>query len=192
VKAAVAKAGRDRRADASRRLIAEDDCRQYVLAAGAAALGHGKRGRDERRAGMDDVAQIAVVGGRGVAHRGIDPRGVGHRQFGPGVEPQRGLGGAAALAGEGAQDRRGFDPRSQRRAGQGAGDQHRGMIDGLRGQIGRFGAGQELGQFTGDGHPSPPFLRGIGRASIPLVNPFVSRRGRSRNDRLDESRLVWA
>ena len=81
MKPAGAEAGGDRFADAPGRLVAEDDRRQHILAAGAGPLGEGERGGHERRAGMDDIAQVAVVGGRGVAHHRIDPRRLGDRQF---------------------------------------------------------------------------------------------------------------
>ncbi len=61
VKPAAAKAGGDRLADPPRRLVAQHDRRQHLLAAGAGALGDGERRRGQRRAGMDDLAQIAVV-----------------------------------------------------------------------------------------------------------------------------------
>ena len=101
---------------------------------------------------MDDVAQIAVVGGRGVAHHGIGLGRLGERQFGAVVEPQRGVGPAAALAGERADDRRGLDAGAQRRAGDRAGDQHRRVIERLRRQVCGRDPGQEIGEVAGDRH----------------------------------------
>ena len=93
---------------------------------------------------MHDVAQIAIVGGRGVARDGVDLRGIGHRQFGAGMEPHRGVWCPAALPGEIPDDPGGLEPRAERRAGKRAGDQHCRVLDGLRGKIGRGGPGQEL------------------------------------------------
>ena len=94
----------DRVADATRRLVAEHDCRQHVAAAGASSLGEGETCRGQRRTAMDDGAQIAIVGSSGVAHHGVDLRRLGGREFGPGIKPQRGLRRAAALAGKLAED----------------------------------------------------------------------------------------
>ena len=79
MKTARAEAGCDRFPDAPRRLIAEDDRRQHVLSAGAGPLGNGECGGGEGRAGVNDIAQVAVVGSRGVTRDGIDLRGFGHR-----------------------------------------------------------------------------------------------------------------
>ena len=98
VKALAAKARRDRFADPPRRLVAEHDRGQHLFAAGAAALGDRQARRGQGCAGMDDVAQIAVVAGRGVAHHRVDLRRVGERKFRAVVEPDRGVGPPAALA----------------------------------------------------------------------------------------------
>src|ERR1700730_3236362 len=47
----------------------------------AGTLSHGECAGDEGRTGMYDVAQVAIVRRRGIAHHGIDLRGIGHRQF---------------------------------------------------------------------------------------------------------------
>ena len=47
---------------------------------------------------MDDVAQIAVVGRRCIAHHGIDLRRLGYGQFWSRIEPQRGFGVSAAFS----------------------------------------------------------------------------------------------
>ena len=60
--------------DTSGQLVAEHDRRQHVLAARAVVLGDRQRGRGQRRAAMHDVAQIAVVRGRRVAHHRVDLR----------------------------------------------------------------------------------------------------------------------
>ena len=156
MKSTGAKAGCDRLADAPGRLVAEDDCRQHVFASRSIPLGHGERRGDECRTGMDDVAQIAVVGSRCVAHHGIDLRRLGYRQFWPCIEPQRGFGDAAAFSREVADDDRRFYACAERRAGERAGDQHRGMIDRVRREVGRADPSQKLRQFTGDRHPRSP------------------------------------
>ena len=58
---------------------------------------------------MHDIAQIAVVRGRRVAHHRIDLRRADDRQLGAGVEPHRGLRLAAALLRHVADDRGRFD-----------------------------------------------------------------------------------
>lgn len=45
-----------------------------------------------------------------------------------------------------------FDPRAARRAGNGAGDQHRRMVQGLRRQVGGGGFGEKPGQSAGNRH----------------------------------------
>jgi len=101
---------------------------------------------------MHNIAQVAVVRRRGVAREGVDLRGIGHWQFGAGMEPQRGVWCPAALPGEITNDPGGLEPRAECRAGERAGDQHRRVLDGLRGEVGRGGPGQELSQFARDGH----------------------------------------
>jgi hypothetical protein len=101
---------------------------------------------------MDDVAQIAVVRSRRVAHHGIDLRRLGYRQFWPRIEPQRGFGDAAAFSRKVADDGRRIDPCAERRAGERARDQHRRMIDRLGRKVGRADPSQKLGQFPGDRH----------------------------------------
>ena len=97
----------DRFADASGCFVAEDDCGEHIFPIGAGTLGHSERAGDEGRAGMHDVAQVAIVRGRGVAHHGIDLRGIGQRQFRARREPHGGLRAPAALASKGADDFRG-------------------------------------------------------------------------------------
>ena len=152
VKAPGAEAWGDRFADAPRRFVAENDRRQHLLSPGAAALGHGERSGDEGCAGMDDVAQIAVVGRRGVARYGVDLRGIGHRQFGARIEPERSVWCPAALSDEITDDPGGPQPCAQRRAGQRAGNQHRRVLDRLRRQVGRGDLRQVPSQFAGDRH----------------------------------------
>ena len=55
MKAPGTQARRNRLANAPRRLVAQDDGGQHVLAAGTCALRHGERGGDQRGAGMDDI-----------------------------------------------------------------------------------------------------------------------------------------
>ena len=101
---------------------------------------------------MDDVAQIAVVAGGGVAHHRVDLRRLGERQLEAGLEPHRRIGPAAALARQIADDRGRFEPAAERGAGDRAGDQHRRMVDRRRRQVGGGGPGQKPGQIAGDGH----------------------------------------
>ena len=72
VESARPEGGRDRLADATRRLIAENDCRQHIFAAGTGAFRHSECRGDQGRAGMHDVSQVAVVGRSRIAHHGID------------------------------------------------------------------------------------------------------------------------
>ena len=152
VKALAAKARRDRFADPPRRLIAEHDRGQYLFAAGAAALGDRQARRGQGCAGMDDVAQIAVVAGRGVAHHRVDLRRVGERKFRAVVEPDRGVGPPPALARQAADDPRRLDAGAECGAGDRAGDQHRRVVERLRRQVGSGGSGNKFGEFAGDGH----------------------------------------
>jgi hypothetical protein len=101
---------------------------------------------------MDDIAQITVVGSRRVAHHGIDLCRLGYRQFWPRIEPRRGFGDPAAFPRELADDDRGFNPCAERRAGECAADQHSGMIDRLRQDVGWADPSQKLGQFTSYRH----------------------------------------
>ena len=110
MKSTGAKAGCDRIANAPGRLVAEDDCRQHVFAVRTGPFGHRKRRGHENRTGMDNVAQVAVVGSRRVAHHRIDLRRLGYRQFWPRIEPQRGLGGPAAFSRKVANDGRRLYP----------------------------------------------------------------------------------
>ena len=92
MKAPGTQARRNRLANAPRRLVAQDDGGQHVLAAGACALRHGERGGDQRGAGMDDIPQVAVIGGRSVTHDRVDPCGLGNRQLGARVKPDEASG----------------------------------------------------------------------------------------------------
>jgi len=159
VEAAAAKP-RDRFADAPGRFITEHHRRQHRRAIGTVAFRERQRGRGQWRAAMHDVAQVAVIGGRGIARHGIRLRCIGNRKFGAGVEPQRRLRPAAVVAGQIADDAGGLQANAAGRAGDGAGDQHRGEVERLRRQIGRGCCGQKRGQLASDGHgalvPSRP------------------------------------
>ena len=159
VKAARAEAWRDRLADAPGGLVAADDRCQHRLAAAAVAFGDRQRDRGQRRAGMDDVAQVAVVGCGGIAHHGIRLRGIGDRDARIGIEPQRCVGPAAAFARQVADDPRGGKLRPRRGTGDRAGDDHRRVVDCLRRQIGHGDAGKEIGQLAGNGHRASLLLR---------------------------------
>ena len=98
VEATLAKA-RHRVDDAAGSLVADDDCRQHILAAAAVMLGGGERGRDEGRPAMHDRPQVAVVGGGGVAHHRIDLRGRDDRQLDAPIEPHASARAAAEAAG---------------------------------------------------------------------------------------------
>jgi hypothetical protein len=52
---------------------------QHVASALAIALGDGERRGGDDRSDVRDVAQIAVVGRRGIAHHGIDASSLGGR-----------------------------------------------------------------------------------------------------------------
>ena len=101
---------------------------------------------------MDDVAQVTVVGRRGVAEHGVDPGGFGDRKFGTGIEPDGGVGSSTLLAGQVTDDLGGLDGGATGRAGERAGNDHRGMQHGLRRQVFGLRAGQEVGEVTGNGH----------------------------------------
>ena len=98
---------------------------------------------------MDDVAQIAVVAGGGVAHHRVDLRRVGERQFRAVVEPHRGVGPPAALARQAADDPRRFDAGAEGGAGDRAGDQHRRMVERLRRQVAQRWFGSETRRVRG-------------------------------------------
>ena len=87
VKPVSAKAWSDRLADPSGSLVAEHDRRENILAAGAGPLGHGEAGGGQRRAGMNDVAQVAVVAGGAVTHHRVYLRRIGQWQLGASIEP---------------------------------------------------------------------------------------------------------
>ncbi len=103
---------------------------------------------------MDDVAEIAVVRRRGVAHDRVRPRGAHGRQLRARIEPDRGVGPSPALARQLANDARRLDVRTAGGARDRARDQHRRMIHGLCGQIGVGGLGEKRGKLAGDGHGS--------------------------------------
>ena len=162
MKATRAEPRRDRLADPAGGLITADNRSQYRLAADTVAFSQRQRNRGERRAGMNDVAKVAVIRRSGVAHHRIRLRGIGNRHAGAGIEPQRRLRPTAALARQLADDCRGGKLRSRRCAGDGAGDKHRRMVERLRRQIGHRYASEEVGQLPGNGHRT--FLRFISAA----------------------------
>ena len=159
VEAALAEPGH-RVDNAARGLVTDDDRRQHLLAGAAVVLSGGQRGRNQRRATMHDRAQIAVIGGGGVAHHRIDLGGIDHRQFGAGlVEPDRGPGAAAQAHRHILDDAGGFECAAHRRAGQRRGDQHSRVVHRLRRQIGRRDAGQEICQLACRAHRIPLYRR---------------------------------
>ena len=152
MKALAAKTGRNGFPNAARRLVAEDNRGYNLLATGARALRHGKRSGGQRGASVDDIPQVAVIGGRRVTHHRIDPGGIDDRQLGSSIKPNRGVGLPAALADEILHDRGGRNSGPAGGTGNRARDQHGRVINGLRGEIGIRGPGEKLGQCMGNGH----------------------------------------
>ena len=70
---------------------------KHVLPAGAGLLGNGQRSGAHRRAGVHDVAQVAIVRSRRVAHDGVDARRCRDRKLFRRAEPRRRFGLAVAL-----------------------------------------------------------------------------------------------
>ena len=101
---------------------------------------------------MDNIPQVTVVRGCRVTHDGVDLGRVGNWQLGTRVKPERGFGRTTALPGEGTDDRGGRNPGAQGGAGKRARDEHGGVIDALRGEIGIGNLREKLSQRAGNGH----------------------------------------
>ena len=152
MKAPGAKAGRNRFTKASGRLIAKHNGRQHIFAAGPDAFGERQRRGCQRRARMHDVAQVAIIGRRGIAQHGVASRDLRYRQFGAVAIPQRCVGAAALLQRQIADNPSGLDVRSVGRTCERAGDDHRRMPHRLRRQVLGPCSDEKLRQFTGNGH----------------------------------------
>ena len=131
VVAAIIKAGNDCLADPSRRFIPDDDGRQYIPARGPRRFAHRQRSRGQRRARMHDIAQITVVRCRRVTLQGIGARGTHDRQLRSAVEPHRRLRRSTPRAFDITDDPRRLDTTPARGAGDGAGNDHGRVVDGL-------------------------------------------------------------
>ncbi len=162
--AAVAELRADRSADAPRGLVAADHRRQHLATARAKALGQRQRGGGQRRAAMDDGAQIAVVRRGGVAHHRVDLRRSAAGSFMPTSNHSEACGVPArsraslrtmhvetmSLAAGGAGER--------------AGDQHRRIVGGawFAGRRSRAARGSRRGRPRGSSCFGPAFGEGEG------------------------------
>jgi len=101
---------------------------------------------------MHDVAQIAIVRCRRIAHQRIHACCTYHWQPQSRFEPDGRLRPAATLDFEAADDPRRLDVAAERGASNGAGDDHRCKVDGTIRKIIGADRYQELGKCLRDGH----------------------------------------
>ena len=155
MEALLAQTRNDSAIDATGSLVTEDDGSEDCLSAGAGFFSHRQRSRSEGGARVDNIAKIAVVGGCGVAHQGVDARGGRNWQLGRIAEPHGRLGHAATLLFQRPHDFCGFKRGTERRAGNGAGYQHGRILHCARRQIDVGTPREKNGKFARNGHMKP-------------------------------------